>query len=103
MITCNRLHFLSNCKVISNHEFLQLQVCAEVNRVSPNLCTSIQSDLGQLFTIHLIVNALFCIMQLLHLSLGKFSIRHTDNIFLTFQRKLVLTFHANCLLMGQFA
>ena len=39
----------------------------------------------------------------LYHSLGIFSRRQTDDIFLIFPRKQDLTFHANCLLRRQFA
>ena len=56
----------------------------------------------EFFTVCRNVNTMTVVINLYH-SLGIFSRRQNDVIFLIFPRKQDLTFHANCLLRRQFA
>ena len=85
----------------------------EVNRpLIMRLSTCKKSKLShELYTVRLRLNCtkqsclkicIFSFFNLYH-SLGIFSRRQIDDIFLIFPRKQDLTFHANCLLRRQFA
>ena len=74
----------------------------ELTRLFKHLSHAMQKEPMQTVNDDLVCNIFLILFNLYH-SLGIFSRRQIDDIFLIFPRKQDLTFHANCLLRRQFA